>query len=854
MTLLQRCGLRHHARHPLQTALTLLGIAAGVALLVAMQGAQRTAERAFDQALRTIAGDATHAVAGGPEGLTAAGYAAVRAELGGRGVAPVVQAVARATGRAERTVLRVVGIDPLADVALRPWAAAGARGDDALPVGPLLTTAGGFVATRAVLARLGVGRGDALPLAIGGRPVAARCVGTIAVTPAIAAGLDDVLVVDIATAQEWTGRLDRVDRIDLRLGAADEPAARAAVQRAFGAGARLEPAGAGRAGLAQLARGFRVNLMALCLLSLLVGAFLVHETMRLSVVARRPTFGVLRALGAPAKALGGVVALEALLLGLVGSAAGALAGAAAAGLLLGPLVRTLNDHYATFSLTHAEFEPWLFAGGVGLGTAVALAAGLAPAVAAARVPAREIQVPSRAHAATRRPALRALRWIVPPALLALALLSTAGDRLVQGYAGVLALVLAAVAAVPPAMDLLLAAAARGLGPFGAFARYVARSTAAARDHLALPMAAMVLAVATTIGLATLVTSFRDSVAGWLGQVLPGDVYASVPGGVDERTEPLLPAIAAALPRVDGVGAATVYHRTRLPVRGGHGASPVDVVGVRPSPAFTAAFPLLAGEGPPGRGALAAGTGAWVSEPLAFRFGLAVGDRLTLATASGPVDLPVAAIYRDYSNERGEVLVGADWLLAQQATGVTALGLELAPGAAVDAVVARLRTAAATAGDQAVEVRAQRDLRTSSLQVFDRTFAITGVMRLLCLAVAFAGIYAAFAALQLERGAEIGLLRCLGALPSRIGVVVLGQTLLLGLCAGLLAWPLGALLGHVLAHVINRASFGWTLVTVSVPCTAVGEALLLAVGAAVLAGLHPAWRFARMRPADGLREA
>ena len=98
------------------------------------------------------------------------------------------------------------------------------------------------------------------------------------------------------------------------------------------------------------------------------------------------------------------------------------------------------------------------------------------------------------------------------------------------------------------------------------------------------------------------------------------------------------------------------------------------------------------------------------------------------------------------------------------------------------------------------------------------------------------------------------MRCFGASSGRIGIVVLGQTALLGLCAGVLSLPLGALLGHVLAHVINQVSFGWTLVTVRVPWSALGEAMLLAVVAAVLAGLQPAWRFARMRPAEALREA
>jgi putative ABC transport system permease protein len=151
------------------------------------------------------------------------------------------------------------------------------------------------------------------------------------------------------------------------------------------------------------------------------------------------------------------------------------------------------------------------------------------------------------------------------------------------------------------------------------------------------------------------------------------------------------------------------------------------------------------------------------------------------------------------------------------------------------------------------VYVQQDLRRTSMEIFDRTFAITGVMRLLCLLVAAIGIYAAFGALQYERGPEIGLLRCLGARRSAIAGVVLGQTALLGLCAGLLAWPLGALLGHLLAHVINTISFGWSLADVAVPTAAVVEALALATGAALVAGLPPAWRYARMRPATALRE-
>ena len=868
MNLLLRCGLRHHARRPLPSLLTLLGIAAGVALLVAMQSAQRTAERAFDLAVATVVGDGTHVVRGGPEGLPVAGYAALQRALGGQGAVPSVRAIARATARPDRTVLRVFGVDPLVDAGVRGWEREVGRRTP-LPVTELVTRPGSFVATPALLAELGLARGDTLPLRVAGRDVVGTCLGPLDVPDRIGKGLADVLLVDLATAQEWTGRFDRVDRIDLKLALPDDARgadgsgvdagrALAAVRAAFGPSARIEPAGAQQGGLAQLARGFRVNLTALSLLSLLVGAFLVHETMRLSVAARRADFGVLRALGAPAPALFRAVALEAFALGVVGSVIGVAIGAFGADLLLQPIVRTLNDHYATFTLRHVDLDPWLLLGGVALGGVVALLAGIAPAIAAARVPPRAVLVPARSAAAAVGVAggfVRSLRWVMPPAALAWLLLATVGDRLVQGYLGMLCVVLASVAAVPPCLRALLAGAGALVRRLGPFARYAVRSAGAAQQHVALPVAAMALAVATTIGLATLVGSFRASVDGWLGQALPGDVFVSVPGGVDERAQPITPAVVAAMTARPEVAATTRYARTVLPVQGGAlaQAEDVDVVGVAPTPNWTAAFPLLGAPDADARAALTTDAGAWVSEPLAFRWRLRVGEPLVVTTPRGPQTLPIAAIYRDYSNERGEVMVGAGWLGRHAEARATALCFEVRADVAPAVFAAALRAEVVAASEQAVEVYVQQDLRRTSMEIFDRTFAITGVMRLLCLLVAGIGIYAAFGALQYERGPEIGLLRCLGARRSRIAAVVLGQTALLGLCAGLLAWPLGALLGHLLAHVINTISFGWSLAEVAVPTGAVVEAIALATGAALVAGLPPAWRYARMRPAAALRE-
>lgn len=857
MNLLLRQGVRHHVRHPLRTLLTLLGIAAGVAMACAMQLSQSTAENAFDLALTTIAGRATHTATAGPDGIAVAAFRDVWRELGGRGAAPSVRAIVRVPRGEGRIVLRALGVDPLADADLRPWAGAASTAD--LPVAALMTVPGGFVATAPVLERLGVKVGDELPLTVAGRPFTGRCVGVLQPPPGVAKGLDDALLVDIATAQEWTSRLDRIDRIDLRLvpeslpdGVSPEQAL-ASVTARLGPGVQIESAGARRGGLAVLARGFRINLRALSLLSLLVGAFLVHETMRLSVVARRRSFGVLRALGARGRALGIAVGFEAALLGLVGSALGVAGSVVLAHVLLDPVVRALNDHYATFELHGVELDPVVLIAGLLLGTTVAFLAGAGPAVAAARVPPREVLVTSRGPIVSRFH--RMAVWSIVPAVLAFVLLRTTGDRLVQAYVGTLAMMIAAVLLVPSALGVLLGVLQRAVRGTGPFVRYVVRSTAAARDHLALPVAAMVLALAATIGLATLVASFRDSVATWLVQVLPADVFVMVPGGIDERPRSTIgDEVVTALRTAPGVAASSTYQRTVVRVSVPAGEQDVELVGIEPTDAVKRSFPFIAGDEVAGRDAMVRGDGVWVSEPLAFRLALRVGEPLAIATAAGIATIPICAIYRDYANERGQIMVGKKWFDAHLRGGFTALSMHAQPGTDVDALVADLRARAAAASSQDVTIRSQRDLRDGSLAIFDRTFAITSVMRLLCLAVAFFGIYAAFAALQLERGGEVGLLRCLGARPRQIGLVVLGQTALLGLCAGLLAMPVGALLGHVLGEVVNTVSFGWTLLSVSVPWWGMVDTLVLAVVAAVLAGVQPAWRFANMRPADALREA
>jgi putative ABC transport system permease protein len=241
----------------------------------------------------------------------------------------------------------------------------------------------------------------------------------------------------------------------------------------------------------------------------------------------------------------------------------------------------------------------------------------------------------------------------------------------------------------------------------------------------------------------------------------------------------------------------------------------------------------------------------VSEPFAFHHLVEVGDSLLLATDLGERGYRILGIYYDYGSDAGTVMMSrATYERSFRDRGFTGLGLFTAAGVSAQALIGQIRNLAGP--EQQLLIRSNRDLREISLRIFDRTFAITQVLRALSVSVAFIGVLTALMALQLERARELAVLRAIGLLPRELWKVVTYQTGLMGALAGLMSLPLGALLAYILVHAINKRSFGWTL-QLSLAPGLLGQALLLAFGAAVLAGLYPAWRMARTNPADALRE-
>ncbi|MDZ7643441.1 MAG: FtsX-like permease family protein [Woeseiaceae bacterium] len=241
----------------------------------------------------------------------------------------------------------------------------------------------------------------------------------------------------------------------------------------------------------------------------------------------------------------------------------------------------------------------------------------------------------------------------------------------------------------------------------------------------------------------------------------------------------------------------------------------------------------------------------VSEAYAYRNGLAAGDVLYLGTARGERAFRVAARYRSYDANPETVLISRRYYdLFWNDDAVDGIGLYLADGA--DAAAVRDRLQAIAAEHRPLAIRTNRDLRELSLAIFDRTFIITNVLYWLAVGVAIVGTLGAMLALQMERARELATLRALGVTRAQLGRMVTLQSTVLGCLAGIAAVPLGLLMAALLVNVINRRAFGWSL-DMTVTAAPLWQAVTLAAGAALLAGLYPAWRAARRSPALAMRE-
>jgi putative ABC transport system permease protein len=847
--LLWAASVRHFLRHPAQLGLALVALAAGVATIVAVNIATASSRRAFELSMRAVNGPATQIVSGGPQGLDQAVYVRLftEAPLSGKPqsvYAPVVTGYITVEGR----VMQLVGVDPFASAALQGTAAVPADGSG---FGSLAALRRWFVEPGAIVTaadsarQLGLRVGEPLSVDIGGVTRRAKLIGLLRDPRP---GDATLILTDIAQAQEWLGMTGRLTRIEVRT--PPGPAARTALaelRRELAPGLRIEPAAGQVRETLDMTSAFSTNLTAMSLLALLVSALLIYGAVSFTVVQRRRSLAVLRALGATRGEILTIVLTEAAALGAVGAGLGVLLGLAVGHVLVRLVAQTVNDLYYVVTVEQIALPARTLI--------EALAAGLGTALLASLLPALEVagnapQLGLRRSVLEGRAAFTARRlcWLsLVLALIAGALIGGSRRSVLAGFAALFLLLCSVAALTPWALRSLARIASSSLAGISSVARLALEDIAASLSRTGVAVAALGMAVAAMIGVSIMVESFRVSLRLWLAQSMRADIYVAAPGpGAGRPERRLQPAVLDALVTTPGVVA---YSASRsVIVHSSRGDIALDALQL--APGSYAGIDLTAGRAQEvwrayDRGALL------LSDSLAWRLSLRPGGHLSLITASGPRDFPIAAIYHEYGSGLGSAMMSlGSYRRLWHDDAITAVGLYLNPR--IDAAQEIPRLQAAAHGRQALLIRSNAQIRSMSLAIFDRTFIITRVLYWLAAAIAAVGLVSALLAWELDRTRELSILRALGLTPRGTAALVVAQTLFMGSAAVLAAIPAGLIIALVLTKVIDRRAFGWHI-TMHLHAAQFVNALALALLAASIAGLYPAWRAATGPIAAQMRE-
>lgn len=861
-----RLAWRHAQRRPLQSLFLVLGVAIGVAMIVAIDLANGSAERAFQLGTETVTGRATHQIVGGPSGLDEQLYTRLRSEVGYRASAPVVESYVTAL-ELDAQPMRLLGIDPFAETPFRSYLGTMDQRQTPAPdyLTPLMVQPNTILLSAEVAERYGLTVGDTITAQVGSRRQTLTIVGLLAPSDDLSRrALAGLLLTDIATAQEILDRVGRLDRIDLLI--ADDEMGAAALQKIAAIlppSARIERSAARSGTVNEMTAAFSLNLTALSLLALVVGMFLIYNTVTFSVVQRRPVLGALRSLGMTRGEIYGLILLEAGILGLLGTLLGLGLGVVLGRGAVQLVTQTVNDLFFVVAVREIDIPLLTLVKGGVIGVAAALLAAAIPAFEATSVPPAGAM--KRSDIEDRARLL--LPWLTVGAvallLIGLGLLLPEWN-LVIAFGGLFAVILGG-ALLTPLLTLLLMTGVQSFSTrhAGLIGRMAPRTITRSLSRTAVAVAALMVAVSVIIGVGVMIGSFRNTVEAWLEDVLQADIFISPPSlNANQVSTTLEPTVVQALQAFPGIARAASSRGVDVlaflqplaadqPTQNGvvTGGTQVRLVALSDDLAGAERrYRQAIGDWQATWLAVTAG-GVIINEPMANRFDLQVGDELSLQTDRGVERFPIAGVAIDFDVR--PVVFMADPVYRQwwDDERISAIALHVAPGVVVEDKVAEIQ--AAFAGEQELLVRSNRGTRESALVVFDRTFAITVALQLLATLVAFIGILSTLMSLQLERSREIGILRATGMTRWQLWRLSLLETGLIGSTAGLIAMPMGVVLAVILIYIINLRSFGWSLEMQLRPEHFV-QAFLVALGAALLAGLYPAWRMGQMQPATAVR--
>lgn len=855
-------------QRPVRTLLTILGVSIGVAASVAVRTANTDVLRTFERAVLTVAGPTTLEVVGGELGFDETLIAPVRRIPGVRSANPViVRTAAKDSHASHGESIQLLGLDVMAEFDSRGFQVPDSENVETR-LQDLLRPDSLFLG-RQLAASWQLSQGDFVDLVLDSRRITCRVAGILESRSGRASSWDRLAVMDIAAAQVAFNMVGRVDRIDLVT--ADDRSVEVmadALRAVLPSYVTVERPVARTAQVEQMVRAFRLNLSVLSWVGVLVGVFLIYNTMAFAVAQRRRDVGIFRAIGMTQSRVCGLFVAEAAVWGLVGGLVGSLAGIGLAQELISVIGRTISDLYVPVVV---EAEPvwwraahvWMMLEGIAIGCLVSMVGSIGPSLDAGRTAAVRALAPGD-YEISRQLRVGLLGFVGASLIVSAGLLSLGGPiggMPLLGYGATFCL-LAGLSCLAP---ICLVGGSqcwrrnRAASPPGSWRmmRHIAIEHAAGNPgRNGVTVSALMVGLAIMIGVVVMVRSFRHTVELWINDTVIADVVVAPSawlrgnetGGGARSLPPSWHSILSSLPEVAAVD---IYRDVRVTVGGQRVALVSRDLRLH---AERSRYLVRQGESSAQLHRAADTGGILLSEVLANRLGISEGQSLEINTPEGARTFPIVAVFFDYATDGGKLVMDrALYRLLWHDEQVTVFPVYLAAGADVVDVrrkIERMLKDVNGGGLQPLLI-GNSELRKDILDIFDRTFLLTYVLEAIAMIIAMLGIINTLVTSVMERRREFATLRAVGGSEGQIQQLVLWEAAYLGVIGTALGLVGGGLLSVLLIKVINKQSFGWTI-QMTLPMGALVQAIGLAAAVTLIAGYFPA-RWAAQQPvAEGLR--
>lgn len=845
--ILKRASRNFLFQHPWQLALALIGITLGVAVVIAIDLALESSLQSFEQATRAISGKASHRIVSSDGGLDEKLYTRLRVKQGIHKLAPVLQGYVQ-SGQIEGEHFKLYGIDPFIEGSFESvWQSQADDKNPSASLTRLITEPNTVLISKQTADRLQLNIDDHFSISTKSGTDELQLIGILDGKDAVSKqAMNNLIITDLSTAQELLdlpGKLSFIEVMADKNGSRNN--ALEAIRNSLPSDVILMASENSIQSMRQMTRAFNINLTALGLLSLLIGMFLIYNTMTFLVVQRRSLIGSLRSIGVTRRQIFTLIVNEALLLACIGTALGIAVGILIGHGLLQLISKTIDIIYFRVDGAGLMITPLQIGKGVLLGIGATFLAVLPPAWEATRVSPSAALTRSQLETGIRRFIGKAgcagLIFIFGGMGLAL---ST--DKSVTLGLGCIFLLLFGFALMTPSFTLLIMKPVEWLSGrlFGVIGKLPPRLVTAEISRTGVAIAALMIAVSATIGMDLMIDSFRRTVSDWVKTSLRADLYVSLPDtkvsvqkAISDRT------LKDHIARLPGIQMLSSVLHTQVISKNGLTRVSVFELNEQSRPGFI--FKQKVSDDLWNRFEME--QTVLVTEPYAYYYGSKIGQTIYLQTEKGQQPFEIIGIYTDYSGDQGHIAMTRKMYQRYwKDLGYTGIGIYAEPQADLDQLEKNVQHLLAPYQN----LKSNHAIYEASMEVFEQTFVITDALRWLAAGIAFTGVFSALMALQFERRKQLGILRAIGITPRQLALLITTETGLMGLVAGLFAIPVGYIMAYVLIFIVYLRSFGWTM-AFHPNVFVLLQGLVLALIAALLAGIIPAFKMAQTRPAEAL---